>query len=745
MKRKLLSLALALALCLGLTVPALADGTGAANNPTTVSAGSDHTGLIDANGSLWMWGENYFGQLGNDGGGNGQNAIGKYQTVPVKVLDNVVSVSCGYTHTAAIKSDGSLWMWGENYYGQLGNGSTKDSLVPVKVLDNVTAVSCGRYYTAAIKTDGSLWMWGRNDYGQLGKGAPGNSTIPVKVMDNVASVSCGSWGHTAAIKTDGSLWMWGDNGHGQLGNGGIGNKEYNAGFGPAPLQDIPVKVMDNVAAVSCGYLHTAAIKTDGSLWTWGGNEFGQLGNDRKYNADNWLVASKYQTVPVKVMDGVASVTCGNEYTAAVKTDGSLWMWGDNDQGQLGNGYVGNREINIGQGDFPVQTVPIELMDGVASVSCGAFQTFIVKTDGSVWACGRNGQGELGNGGTSNGVDIHNIAMQTTPVKLSGEFFDMNSTSSTTTPVSTTLKATTIQGTTSLDNSIAIANQYVKESGKLNNLVISTSSNWPDALSGSALAGAVNSPMLMVPLHVADATTQLNFIANNVNKGGTIYILGGSAVVSSDYESVLSSSGFTVKRLWGQDAVDTSVAVSNELASLKPINGAIIVPRCNYVDAVSISSYANQEGLPILITDKEDTKDSVVTFLKNYSATIKNVYVIGGNAVIGDSRIPVLSSAVSGNIIKRIWGMDRYDTGYSVATTLPQDNSKLDIVEGDDFVTALSAGPFAGHNKTFLMIVPSDTIAQGNINTLNARKYIKQNITLIGNVHTQNQLAQYVQQ
>ena len=409
-KRKLISITLALVLCLGLTVPALASSTGTANSPAGVEAGSGHAGLIDANGSLWMWGNNNNGQLGN---GSTEDSI-----VPIKVMDNVVLVSCGGKHTAAIKTDGSLWMWGGNYDGQLGNGSTENSTVPIKVLDNVVSVSCGGSsvtsgFTAAVKTDGSLWMWGSNQYGQLGNGIPKDAIVPVKVMDNVVTVSCSSLGHVAVIKTDGSLWMWGENGDGQIGNGGGGDLNWSP---DAKVQSVPVKVMDNVVSVSCGWGHTAAIKTDGSLWMWGENEYGQLGNGRKYNTDNGPFDRFYQTIPVKVLDCVASVSCGSGYTAAVKTDGSLWMWGDNMFGQLGSDD-GNKVINIGHGDFSTQTVPIELMNKVVSVSCGNFQTFVVKTDGSVWGCGVNDSGQLGNGGKYDSMAINNRAIQTIPVKL----------------------------------------------------------------------------------------------------------------------------------------------------------------------------------------------------------------------------------------------------------------------------------------------------------------------------------------
>lgn len=415
MKKRILSLALTLIICLGLAIPASAYDMSKAGQENIVSASSYHTGLIDKNGSLWMWGT--YKPIGN--------GLSKRAFVPAKVLDNVVSVSSGSNHTAAIKTDGSLWMWGSNSSGELGNGgigNIHDSEggiyqdVPVKVMDKVVSVSCGDNYTAAIKTDGSLWMWGANNDMQLGNKGVGNvqdeiygayQTVPVKVLDNVVAVSCGS-SHAAAIKTDGSMWWWGY----------LGVMSDNNSVSATYYAE-PVKVMDNVAAVSCGGSHTAALKTDGALWMSGGdNGWGQLG-------DSSSTEGRSPADPIKVMDGVASVSCGGSHTAAVKTDGSLWIWGSNEFGELGSS-TGNAKVpyyntaSASYDSFPVQTVPVKLMDGVSAISCGNSYTIIVKTDGSVWACGSNEVGKLGNGGKGNNsrdIGGYVITMQTTPVKL----------------------------------------------------------------------------------------------------------------------------------------------------------------------------------------------------------------------------------------------------------------------------------------------------------------------------------------
>lgn len=440
MRKKMLSLALALVLALALAVPALAYGDmGKVGENNTVSGGRRYTGLIDENGSLWTWGHNEYGKLGN-------GSTEKSGT-PVKVLDNVASVSCGDRHTAAIKTDGSLWTWGWNYYGQLGNGgggnatdqySGPHQTVPVKVLDNVAAVSCGGDHTAAIKTDGSLWMWGSNGAGQLGNGTKTVSSTPVKVLDNVVVVSCGQ-SHTAALKTDGTLWTWGSNGSGQLGNGG---GQVDNGFTPTSL--IPVKVLDNVAAVSCGFDHTAALKTDGSVWTWGRNDLGQLGNGGGGNATS-PSSETIQTVPVKVLDGATAVNCGASHTAVIKTDGSLWIWGGNVYGALGKGSR-----------VPSST-PVKVLDNVAAVNCGFNHTAVIKTDGSLWTWGGNAFGELGYEG---GNDYFlGYIIQTIPKQVAGLTVAMPATLptvSTTTPDTTTTGFTDVKSTDYFADAVAWA-------------------------------------------------------------------------------------------------------------------------------------------------------------------------------------------------------------------------------------------------------------------------------------------------
>lgn len=151
-----------------------------------------------------------------------------------------VPVSLGDSHSAAIKEDGSFYVWGYNYSGQLGNGTTTDSHVPIKIMDNVKSVSLGDAYSAAIKEDGSLWMWGYNRYGQLGNATNEDSNLPIKIMGNLKCVSLGG-AHSAAIKNDGSLWMWGSNSCGEL---GIETNEINKRG--SSISTEPKKMMDDL-------------------------------------------------------------------------------------------------------------------------------------------------------------------------------------------------------------------------------------------------------------------------------------------------------------------------------------------------------------------------------------------------------------------------------------------------------------------------------------------------------------------
>jgi alpha-tubulin suppressor-like RCC1 family protein len=311
---------------------------------TSVSAGADYAMAIKADGSLWAWGLNEYGQLGD-----GTNVD---SFTPTKIMDNVAAVDAGIDYAMAIKTDGSLWAWGLNEYGQLGDGTNTDRLAPVKIMDNVAAVDAGIDYAMAIKIDGSLWVWGLNEYGQLGDGTLDNRNAPVKVMDHVVAVSAGFL-HTKAIKTDGSLWAWGLNEYGQLGDGT--NIDRLA----------PVKIMDGVVAVSEGGNHSVAVKTDGSLWAWGRNGSGQLGDG---TLDN-------RNAPVKVMDHVVAVSAGSLHTIAIKTDGSLWAWGSNEFGQLGDGTM------------VFHTLPVAIMKDIVTISASGFQTLAIKTDGSLWSWG----------------------------------------------------------------------------------------------------------------------------------------------------------------------------------------------------------------------------------------------------------------------------------------------------------------------------------------------------------------------
>jgi len=312
--------------------------------------------------------------------------------------EDLYTLSCGQQYTAAIKTDGTLWTWGYGSYGRLGNASTTRASTPVTTFaggTNWKQVNCsssttsafkidGRLYTAAIKTDGTLWTWGFGGNGQLGNATAGYSSISTPVTTfaggtNWKQVSTGNQ-HTAAIKTNGTLWTWGRNNSGQLGNA-------TAGYSSISTPVTTFAGGTNWKQVSGGASHTAAIKTDGTLWTWGFGGNGQLGNASTTNA----------STPVTTFAGGTNwkqVSSGSLYTAAIKTDGTLWTWGYGSYGRLGNATAGYSSIST----------PVTTFAGGTNwkqVNVGFRHMAAVKTDGTLWTWGYNSSGQLGNAATTN--------------------------------------------------------------------------------------------------------------------------------------------------------------------------------------------------------------------------------------------------------------------------------------------------------------------------------------------------------
>jgi len=327
----------------------------------TISAGSWSSFAIQSDRSLWAWGHNINRTLGD-----GTDIC---RLTPVKIMDNVVSVSSKDSHTAVIKTDGSLWTWGwYGYWCEISKGRHNTGHdYPTKMMDDVIAVSVSINHVMVIKNDGSLWAWGDNGVGQLGDGTTTSQYNPIKIMDDVLAVSSGS-GFTMAIRNDGSLWAWGFNRDGQLGDG------------TTECRHNPVKIMDDVISIYSGRWHTFAIRTDGSLWTWGWNiaTFNEIGNE--------ICTAN---APVKIMEDVVAVsTCGDLSprdlwinTMIIRRDGSLWTWGN----------------FIGDGTTNASRIPIKIMEDVASVSAGSQHSMVLRTDGSLWTWGSNSNGQIGDG------------------------------------------------------------------------------------------------------------------------------------------------------------------------------------------------------------------------------------------------------------------------------------------------------------------------------------------------------------
>jgi regulator of chromosome condensation (RCC1) repeat-containing protein/Regulator of Chromosome Condensation (RCC1) repeat protein len=306
-----------------------------------VSAGGAHILVLKSDGTVWARGNNWFGQLGN-GTDTASSTL-----IQVPGLTGVVQVSAGGFHSLALRSDGTVWEWG--LWGPA------DYLTPTEVpgLTGVTKIAGGDGFSLALRSDGTVWAWGNNYYGDLGDGTTTASSVPVQVsgLSQVTSIAAGI-DSALAIRTQGittikTVWAWGGNSSGQLGDGTLGNHL-------TPEQVTGIKA-PSVTGISVGQKFAVALGSDGSVWAWGADDAGQLGN---------APTASPVTRPVETtgMDsGITQVSAGANHVLALKSNGTVLAWGDNSEGELGTGSTAS----------VAGAVQVSGLAGVTQVSAGA--------------------------------------------------------------------------------------------------------------------------------------------------------------------------------------------------------------------------------------------------------------------------------------------------------------------------------------------------------------------------------------
>ncbi len=345
----------------------------------SIWGGARGTVVRKSDGTVWTWGANFGGKLGVGLSMTNVNRL----LVPTEVhgpgdvgfLNSISAIMGGEVHNVALKSDGTVCGWGNNFFGQVGNGTTNDAYTPAQTsgLSSVIALGGRGYHTLAIEADGSVWGWGWNNAGELGDGTTNRTTVPVKVvgLTNPAAVSAG-YKFSVALMPNGNVFQWG---HGRV----IANSF-------APVQ---VPGLSNITAISAGWDHALALRSDHTVWAWGQNNYGEIGDGGAGNRTN--------PVQVTSLSNIVAVSGGDWHSSALDSSGMIWKWGRNDVGQLGNGTA----------DSSPHPLPAKILldnngngfSNIVLMAARDYHNIAVKADGSVWQWGANDQGQCGDNTT----------------------------------------------------------------------------------------------------------------------------------------------------------------------------------------------------------------------------------------------------------------------------------------------------------------------------------------------------------
>ncbi|MCD6594416.1 T9SS type A sorting domain-containing protein [bacterium] len=400
-----------------------------------ISAGVEHNLVLLDDGTVWTWGNNCCGQLGNGTTDSSNVPIQVHGVDNIGYLDNIIDISAGFYYSLARSVDGSVFAWGNNDYGQLGDGNVIQRNIPVQVLDsagigflaNIIEISAGALHCAAIRNDSTIFVWGGNRGGELGIGTSDtlSHSFPIHTLDidssglltGIVKISAGSE-YNLALRYDGTVLSWGANSDGQLGNDTTLCR-YLPDFVLGSIGDDTLRDVIAISACPLGVLftygHSFVIETDSTVWSFGRNDNGQLGINSTTPAKTPVqVMGQYG---IGFLENVIAIDEGREFSVALKSDGTVWAWGNNYFGQLGDGTTNDRLT-------PVQVhgeYDIGFLTDIVAISASQHHNLALRVDGTLFAWGRNNCGQLGDGTF---IDRH-YPVQVIPIPLGIENYYYN--------------------------------------------------------------------------------------------------------------------------------------------------------------------------------------------------------------------------------------------------------------------------------------------------------------------------------
>jgi len=511
---------------------------------TAITAGVSHCLFLCSDGSVWGCGDGQYGQQGNNRPGIIYTAA---PAIESGNLTGVVSVAAGQFHSLFLKNDGTVWACGQNNFGELGDlgglvGGARWAATPISGLTGITAISAGEYFSLFLKNDGTVWACGRNNVGQLGNGTNTSSAAPVQVsgLTDIIAIDAGSF-HSLFLKSDGTVWACGYNIYGQLGNGSNTNR------------NIPVQVpgLTDVVAISAGYRFSLFLKSDGTVRACGENVDGQLGNGANTNANT--------VVTVSSLTGITSVTAGQFHSLFLKNDSTVWACGDNYSGALGDGTNTDRNIAV--------QVSASAMGNVAALGVGSYQSMFLKNNGTVWTCGSNTSGQMGDGTTtSSNIPLSVIPGWTGTIAViagGGDRSIFVNSDGTVWGWGSNAYGTLGTGRPNTTNAAVMA---ISEGSRLSLLV-----GGPDPITGSVsvCAGAATALSDAIP---GGAWSSANTTIATVNASGVVTgIAAGDAVISYTISGIAATATVTVHPVQ-PIAGSTSVLFGQTITLSDPVTG-----------------------------------------------------------------------------------------------------------------------------------------------------------------------------